>query len=150
MGMAGPLHIFSSTPDRRNLALLALFHFAIFLLLFQMWNGSGQDHLFYYSYLSSPLFDGDLSITNDIASGSLPVREVEEIFRQVHPETGMPLNVWAPGAVGDQARLLVETYVLLQAKQLSAVYRRQGNGSKADEVLQCVTRAMTGGRSKGR
>lgn len=47
----------------------------LFLLFFSADKGTGYDNIFYYSYLSSPVFDGDLDLTNDLAStnGSGPV-----------------------------------------------------------------------------
>jgi uncharacterized membrane protein (DUF485 family) len=55
----------TASPHARNHIVLAGVFLLLVLLLFSPWNGRGFDEVFYYSYLSSPLFDGDLDVMND-------------------------------------------------------------------------------------
>jgi hypothetical protein len=81
---------------RRDLIALSVIHLLLYLVLFTPWQAEGYDDVFYYSYISSPFFDGDLDITNDLYSSNneyLPIRN--KLFHL--NAKGYPVNMFAPG-----------------------------------------------------
>lgn len=51
--------------EKQDYFLLGLIFLIFFLLLFSIWRDNYIDNVFYYYYLSSFLFDGDIDILND-------------------------------------------------------------------------------------
>lgn len=90
----------------------------LYVMLFTPWEGGGCDHTYYYAYLSSALFDGNLDVSNDFwlsNNGYGTIRN--ELFRPgplgifVDRFPIGPALLWAPfaapvKAAGDLANLL--------------------------------------------
>ena len=63
---------------RRHRGVIVSVYALLFLMLFGPWRGVGYDDFFYFAYLSSPLFDGDLELTNDLHLSPNSVQTIRE------------------------------------------------------------------------
>lgn len=82
---------------RRDCLALAALTGLLFAVLFKPWAGDGFDDVFYYSYLSSPFFDGDLDVANDYALSNAPLSTIRSTLLNVGPK-GLVLNQFAIGS----------------------------------------------------
>lgn len=87
--------------DRRARRLLTVAFLAAALLFWCPWRGNGIDDVFYYSYLSSLFFDGDVDVRNDffLSNNSFPLflQTMQFPFVDV-TDRGLIRNVFAMGA----------------------------------------------------
>ena len=67
-----------SVRARRHRRVLGAVFGLLFLMLFSPWSGVGYDDMFYFSYLSSPAFDGDLVLANDVALSNNSVETLRD------------------------------------------------------------------------
>ena len=63
---------------RRHRGIIASVYALLFLVLFGPWGGVGYDDFFYYAYLSSPFFDADIELTNDLYLSRNSVQTIRE------------------------------------------------------------------------
>ena len=82
---------------KRHILLLSFVFLIHFLLLFQPWSGGGADDIFYYSYLSSFLFDGDIDTTNDCYLSRNSYNTFRDLLARIGPR-GLLINQWAIGS----------------------------------------------------
>ncbi len=93
--------------DRQAIWILTILYFLLFLFLFTPWMGTGGDPCFYYAYLSSPLFDGDLRFANDLLASNNQV-QYSVGMATLLTQNGYTQNVYAPGIA-----LLVAPFMLV-------------------------------------
>ncbi len=87
----------------RHYRVIGAVYALLFLILFTPWNGSGYDDTFYFSYLTSPMFDQDLRFENDfyLSDNSVDLirRELSDPNERGHLKNyfalGTPL-LWLP------------------------------------------------------
>lgn len=90
--------MFSVNRQRRmHRLLLCAATFLLFILCYSPWSGNGADDMFYYTHISSPLFDGDVVIANDIAHSANIPRVTREVLGRINPETGQTEDPYAAG-----------------------------------------------------
>ncbi|MCX7766295.1 MAG: hypothetical protein N2246_06290, partial [Candidatus Sumerlaeia bacterium] len=79
-----------------QLQTLFICYFIIAVLLFEPFSGKGGDDCFYYSYLTSLMYDGDLLFYNDLANSNNPVFVSLGMVSQIS-DTGLVKNPHPPG-----------------------------------------------------
>lgn len=87
-----------SSSDFRPYLIIAAVYLVLFVLLFSPWNGAGCDDVFYYSYLSSFLFDGDVDVLNDYLLSNSPYGSVLREPVAIIGQKGLVINGWAIGS----------------------------------------------------
>jgi tetratricopeptide (TPR) repeat protein len=77
--------------------ILAAVYLLLFVLLFYPWTGEGCDDVFYYSYLSSPFFDGDIDVLNDYYLSNNNFTAIRIGCSRIGPK-GLLVNQFASGS----------------------------------------------------
>lgn len=77
--------------------ILAGIYLLLFLFLFSPWDGGGLDDVFYYSYLSSALFDGDVDVLNDYFLSNNSLSNIRRYCGLLGPK-GLVVNQYAAGS----------------------------------------------------
>lgn len=81
----------------RHYFLLTGIFLMSFIILFKPWQGNGCDDVFYYTYLSSFLFDGDIDPMNDYYLSHNSYSAIRDILYRIGPK-GLVINQWAIGS----------------------------------------------------
>ncbi|MCD6384948.1 hypothetical protein J7M23_04140 [Candidatus Sumerlaeota bacterium] len=81
----------------RHYLLLSGIFLTVFIFLFKPWQGSGCDDVFYYTYLSSFLFDCDIDPMNDYYLSHNSYSAIRDILYRIGPK-GLVINQWAIGS----------------------------------------------------
>lgn len=80
----------------QHLRMLFISFLILTVFLFEPFSGKGGDDCFYYSYLTSLMFDGDLLFYNDLANSNNPVFVSLAMVSQISA-TGLVKNPHPPG-----------------------------------------------------
>jgi tetratricopeptide (TPR) repeat protein len=104
--------------DRQAIWILTILYFLLFLFLFTPWMGTGGDPCFYYAYLSSFLFDGDLEFANDLLASNNHV-QYSVGMATLLTQNGYTQNVYAPGIAVLAAPFMLAAFVVARLAELA-------------------------------